>query len=404
PLTRMASWRRALAGAEAVLVLSEQQRDHLERSIPEMVGRVWVVPEEDQDVGHLIRRLQARYRPKRASRQGCRIAIVGYNLKFITRLSEHLSRLPGVEIRIREWPKYAVDDDSAETAAAEAWADTILAEWCGPNAVGASHRKRPGQRLVIRLHRFELERDDWREIDIDQVNAVVAVGHYYRELIAATTGWPPDKIVEVPNWVDVDQFRRPKLPDAPYTLGLLGAVPSRKRLDRALDVIELLHQEDSEFILRIKSDHPWDHKWIRDDPGEAEYFRRQMKRLDELMKRGWVIFDAAGPDVAAWLRKVGTILSTSDDESFHLAPAEGMASGAVPVIWSWPGATDVYEPRWVVNSVEEMAARVAEAADTEKRARLAALAFEEIQAKYSLELISMRWEELLGITTGVRGE
>ena len=46
-----------------------------------------------------------------------------------------------------------------------------------------------------------------------------------------------------------------------------------------------------------------------------------------------------GPDVGTWLRRIGFILSTSDDESFHLAPAEGMASGAVPVIRSWPVRT-----------------------------------------------------------------
>ena len=36
------------------------------------------------------------------------------------------------------------------------WADLIVCEWFGQNAVWYSRHKRPDQRLVVRLHRFEL--------------------------------------------------------------------------------------------------------------------------------------------------------------------------------------------------------------------------------------------------------
>jgi glycosyltransferase involved in cell wall biosynthesis len=75
--------------------------------------------------------------------------------------------------------------------------------------------------------------------------------------------------------------------------------------------------------------------------------------------RGAVVFDDAGPDVAAWLRRVGFMLSTSDDESFHVAPAEGMASRAVPVVRHWPGAETIYDMRWIHRGPAEMAAAIA---------------------------------------------
>ena len=53
------------------------------------------------------------------------------------------------------------------------------------------------------------------------------------------------------------------------------------------------------------------------------------------------------------------MLSTSDDESFHVAPAEGMVSGAVPVIRHWPGAEAVYDTRWIHETPQEMAAAIA---------------------------------------------
>ena len=65
-----------------------------------------------------------------------------------------------------------------------------------------------------------------------------------------------------------------------------------------------------------------------------------------------------GLDVPAWLRRIGFILSTSDDESFHMAPAEGMASRAVPVIRHWPGAETIYDTRWIKEDTAEMAGAI----------------------------------------------
>jgi hypothetical protein len=73
-----------------------------------------------------------------------------------------------------------------------------------------------------------------------------------------------------------------------------------------------------------------------------------------------VVFDGFGADVAAWLRGVGWVLSTSDDESFHLSPAEGMGSGAVPAVLPWPGAETVYDSHWVQDDAPAIAARILE--------------------------------------------
>ncbi|MCI6411315.1 glycosyltransferase, partial [Schaalia hyovaginalis] len=67
--------------------------------------------------------------------------------------------------------------------------------------------------------------------------------------------------------------------------------------------------------------------------------------------------DYFSPDVANWLRGIGWVLSPSTEESFHLAPAEGMASGAVPVIWDRPGAAGTFGQEWIV---EDSADRIAE--------------------------------------------
>ena len=54
-----------------------------------------------------------------------------------------------------------------------------------------------------------------------------------------------------------------------------------------------------------------------------------------------------------WFEKIGYVLSTSDFESFHLAPVEGMATGSIPIILSWEGADTIHCNKFIYDSIEE---------------------------------------------------
>ncbi len=78
-------------------------------------------------------------------------------------------------------------------------------------------------------------------------------------------------------------------------------VPSRKRLDLALDVLEELRLEDDRYLLFIKSGMPWEHWWVWQHPAEREHYASALRRVQRsALLRGAVVFDDAGPDVAAW--------------------------------------------------------------------------------------------------------
>src|SRR5207249_10625763 len=106
-------------------------------------------------------------------------------------------------------------------------------------------------------------------------------------------------------------------------------------------------------------------------------------------------FAPAGPAVPSWFRTVGFVLSTSDDESFHLAPAEGMASRAVPAIHNWPGAGEIY-PREFVHSTQGEAARaILEVAGSGSWRELGERGQRFVDERYRLETILARWEALI---------
>lgn len=365
---------------ELVVVPSHDVRGSVETAHPHLVGRVWVWDGVESSLPGL---LLAKYRPPDRGYRA-KVGVVGYNLKFARPIIDHLARLPGVEIRLAEWPKYAVASP-VETEAVLSWADTVWCEWAGPNAVLASRRLRPEQRLIVRLHRFELERDDWRNLDTNRVGQVITVGDHYRELTLERTGWPSGLVTVVPNPVDIAQFDRPKHDFAGGTIGLLGATPWRKRPDRALDVLDHLVDEGHEVVLTIKGARPGEERWMREDPDQMDRYRRLAERIETADVR----WEPHGPQVAEWFRGVEFILSTSDDESFHLAPAEGMASGTVPVIWPWPGAELVYDSRWIVTDAAEAAAAITATGPDHR------LAARREVAGYDLPGVLEEWERLL---------
>jgi len=288
-----------------------------------------------------------------------KVAVAGHDLKFITPLLEYFRQQPGLELRVDHWRSLGEHDEKASEEIAR-WADVVICEWCGPNAIWYSENKRPGARLIVRLHRFEVYARYPYRVQIRAVDQVVTVNKRYAELTAEMTGWPARKIIALPNTVEVGQLERPKLDGARFSLGFVGMVPSRKRIDLALDVLEELRRDDERYMLYVKSGMPWDHWWVWQKPEERGHYAAALHRIQRSpLLRGAVVFDEAGRDVPAWLRRVGFVLSTSDDESTHVAPIEGMVSGAVPVIRHWPGAETVYDTRWIHEDPQEMAAAIA---------------------------------------------
>jgi glycosyltransferase involved in cell wall biosynthesis len=177
---------------------------------------------------------------------------------------------------------------------------------------------------------------------------------------------------------------------------MVGVVPSRKRLDLALDVLEELRREDDRYLLFVKSSMPWEHWWVWQNPAERAHYASALRRVQRSpLLRGAVVFDDAGPDVAAWLRRVGFVLSTSDDESFHVAPAEGMASRAVPVLRHWPGAETIYDRRWIHRDPVAMAAAIAALGEEDERRLAGDEAHEQAASAFGLARVCQAWRGLL---------
>ena len=323
-----------------------------------------------------------------------RVVVAGHDLKFFTPMIEYFRLQPDLEVRVDQWAALGEHDEAVSRELAE-WADVVICEWCVPNAVWYSRHKRRGSRLLVHLHRFELYSHYPGQVKIANVDQVICVSDHYAQLTREHTGWPAAKVATVPNPLDVSQLDRSKLDGAQFHLGMIGISTSRKRLDLALDVLEELRRDDDRYLLYVKSGMPWELWWVWQNPAERDHYTAALRRVQRSpLLRDAVVFDDAGPDVAAWLRRVGFVLSTSDDESFHVAPAEGMASRAVPVIRHWPGAETIYDQRWIRETPAEMASFIASLASPDDWRAAGQEAHEQAQA-FELGSVCRSWHRLL---------
>ncbi|HEX6688021.1 MAG TPA: glycosyltransferase [Solirubrobacterales bacterium] len=328
-------------------------------------------------------------------RNAARLLIAGHSLAFSAPIARR-ARRAGADVREDRWQTHRAHDEEA-SAAALGWADVVLCEWCLGNAVWYSRNKRPGQRLVVRFHRMELGTPYPRELALDRVDAMVFVARHVLEQACERFGWDAadPRFYVVANGVEPEALHREKLPGARFTLATIGYVPRLKRLDRALDVLDLLRTRDDRYRLLVKGRAPWEYEWMAGRAEERRYFADLLRRVERSPNlRRAVSFEPFGDDIATFLCQAGWILSTSEVEGHSLALAEGMTSGATPVVIERPGAREQYEAHWV-HADAGAAAQAILAAQEQGEGQEEGEAARRFAGRWGWERVGPAWDRLL---------
>lgn len=349
---------------------------------------------EGQDRAALRLWASATPRSPRRPRRSRAALVGGFDLKFARELAERLDHRTDLDVVVDEW--LSLSQGTRFTEGRLRHAESIFAEWARTSAVWYSRHKRPDQFLAVRLHRFELDAPYPRDIAVENVDAMVYIAPLFGRRIRDELGWPVDRLVYIPNFLDLDWLDRPKLPDARFAIGFVGIEWSRKRFDLALDLLARLRHEDRRFTLVVRSTMPWHNRYAWADPAEREFVGQCLERVEQdPWLRHSVIFDEPGRDMARWFRRIGHILSTSDEEGCHTSVAEGMASGAVAIVRPWPGAAEIYGREWLHQTIEEAADAVLTGTDPDVWAEQGARAKAEIRQTHNPEAVVDAWADLL---------
>ncbi len=322
-----------------------------------------------------------------------RVLFNGHDLKFARPIIEHFADSPGYEVRVDEWRGHNIFD-TGQSEAMLPWADVIFCEWCLGNAKWYSQRKRPGQRLFVRLHSQEMRLPFRHELEWPNVDGIVFINFNHYDTFCAEQPDQASKAAVIFNAIDCDALDQPKLPGAEFNLGFVGINPMLKRPDLAFEILSRLRGEDSRFTLFIRTKMPWEYWWLWERSHERDFFFRFFEAIEASPHRNSVVFDAYGDDMVAWYSKVGFVLSTSDREGSHQAVAEGMAAGCVPVIRDWAGATPLYPAPFVFSAVDEAVELVLRSREPTARRRIAAEMTAYSRERFDISVIARQWEAL----------
>lgn len=285
-----------------------------------------------------------------------KLVFAGHDLKFIDLAIEYFSNHPQYEVRIDKWSGHNKHDLKESRSCLE-WADVIFCEWGLGNAVWYSNNKHKGQKLIVRMHAQEKNTGYYNDFKMYNISKIIVVSPYMFEEFSRICNLPREKMKVISNMIDTDKFNKPKYSDEKlnFNIGIVGIIPSLKRFDIALDLLEELWNKDERYTLYVRSKLPQDVEWLKNREEEQQYYKQLFNRIENARWSKNVVFDKPGHDMDQWFRKIGYVLSTSDFESFHLAPMEGMSSGSIPLIINRIGADTIFPKKYIFNNHIQMA-------------------------------------------------
>lgn len=299
-----------------------------------------------------LQKALARYPSRKA-----RLLISGHDLKFIKPLFPLMQK--EYTLLVQEQQEY---NDFSKRKAKKLLdqADLVWCEWLLTNAQWYSHHLHAHQALFVRAHRFEIMRPFGKKIDLNRLDQLICVSYYYMEAFMRRFQIPLEKCCVINNFIDTEKYQVEKKEDSQFHLALIGALPKRKGLMRAVELLNQLKQKDSRYCLHVpgKRAHEFANTWNVEEERtyyeEVDRYVEQHHLQDSVIYEGWV-------EVPSFLRQIGYVLSLSDaknPESFHVSPFEGLASQAMALCLPWEGIEYLYPERCVCPSLDAMAKRI----------------------------------------------
>lgn len=312
------------------------------------------------------------------------LLVAGFDLKFIRGVLPALEKF--YAIRVDEWSGHATHDEKTSRSHLE-WAEIIFCEWLLGNAVWYSENKRADQRLVVRVHRFELATPWCEKIDHRKVDRFIAVSLYYVEKVIERVGCPRGKVALIPNFIDASAYLRDGGENRVFSLAMIGILPRKKGYLHGLQVLKSLADTDTRYTLTVFGKRPEEVDWVVRSKDEMEYYNACARYIEDNGLQGRVRF-TGWVDVSKSIKDYGFVLSMSEKdelfESFHIAPADGFAGGGVGVLTRWNGVEYIYPDEFIVDDVSGVVESIRRLSKYEDFIEKASIGRRFIEERYSI--------------------
>jgi len=238
-----------------------------------------------------------------------------------------------------------ISNNLKEIEAAIIWGDIIWLEW--GNEMTIALTKQPDifkyKRVICRLHSYEAINGYANKIDWEKIDDVIFVADHIRTLVQKQVPELAQKVNThpVPNGIDLDSFQLTEK-NRGKNIAFLGNINFKKGPMLLLHAFRELVKKDDEYRLHIGGEFK--------DSRYSLYFSQMTRELgleDKIHLDGWI------DDVPAWLEDKHYIVCSSPMEGHPVGMMEAMACGCKPIIHNFFGASGIYPPEYLWNSIDE---------------------------------------------------
>ena len=280
-----------------------------------------------------------------------RVLIVGHDLKFITQIAETW-RSWGVEVTLLKSKNHSgsLDIDDQELMRLMAEHDILFCEWALGNAARISQH-RGNRPISIRYHLQERNTEHILDANLlDKDRMIFVSNHTMKDEIRLAGLFEKLVIGNAVDCLDLNVERNDAL-----TMGLMGITPQRKRFDFALSILQEIQEKSPSTQLILKGKLPKDFPWMKRRDQDNDWYEKLFESHRELFSQRIILQEGFTPKIGSFFSTISTMLSVSDFESFHLAPAEGAAARTEVLMLSWTGAEEIHNSDWISDSISGLA-------------------------------------------------
>ncbi|WP_392486084.1 methyltransferase domain-containing protein [Haloimpatiens sp. FM7315] len=260
------------------------------------------------------------------------------------------------------------------------WADICWFEWCDDLIVYGSKQKLAKEKIILcRLHRYECFTKYPREVFWDNVDKLILVTDHLKKLLSLQIYDIEKKvnIITIKNGVDMDKYKLLERKTG-FNVAYVGYINDRKNPILLLQIIKKLVEKDQRFKLYVAGS--FQSLLIK------IYWNYEIKKMN---LENNVVFEGWQKDISNWLEDKNYILSSSIHESFGYGIAEAMARGIKPVIHDFIYSNEIWDDKYLFNTVDEAVSKISEEEYNSKEYR------KFIEDNYSVNLQMDSIERLL---------
>ncbi|SDJ12747.1 glycosyltransferase [Paenibacillus naphthalenovorans] len=223
------------------------------------------------------------------------------------------------------------------------WADICWFEWCDELIIyGSKLQMAQDKKIICRLHSYEAFTNYPKQVNWASVDHVIFVAEHIKQFVLEQVGQlKQEQTCVIPSGIDLSKFEF-KERQAGFNIAYAGFINYKKGPVLLLHFFHKLYTSDNRYKLFIAGEFQ--------EPRYALYFRQM---INELGLQHNIIFDGWVKDINQWLEDKHYIVSTSLLESQNLSVMEAMAKGIKPLVHNFVGARNIYDSKFIWNTIDD---------------------------------------------------